>query len=46
MVIMSENMYKPKEENVEKLKEYLSKKDKSNNTIFVIKKDRENGRDN
>ena len=38
MVIMSENMYKPKEENVEKLKEYLNKKDRKNNTIFVIKK--------
>ena len=36
---MSENMYKPKEENVEKLKEYLSKKDRNNNTIFVIIKD-------
>jgi hypothetical protein len=39
MVIMSENMYKPKEENVEKLKEYLSKKDRNSNTIFVIKKE-------
>ena len=32
-------MYKPKEANVLKLKEYLNKQEHYNNTIFVVKKD-------
>lgn len=35
----NKGMYKPKEENIQKLKEYLSKQECVNNTIFVVKKD-------
>ena len=34
---IKKSMYKPKDENVQKLKEYLKTQEKTDNTIFVIK---------
>ena len=36
---LNKDMYKPKDENVRKLKEYLNKQECVNNTIYIAKKD-------